>query len=100
MSQRSFDTPDYEPNELPAPDRWSDAQLAAYEQLEADLNARILEVTMTIRKEFTELSKFIEEMPVTVPDKKNPTITLNSLKDYYDSLCGMLNKYREEHGNK
>ena len=91
------DAHDAEPNELPATDTWSDAQLATYTQIEADLNAKILEVTMSIRQEFPELSKFIEEMPVTVPDKKDPAVTLTNLKGYHESLGLMLNKYRKDH---
>ncbi len=100
MIKKSSDTEGSKPNELPATDQWTDDQLAAYGQIEADMNAKILEVTMTIRREFPELSKFIEEMPVTVPDKKNPSVTLNNLKGYYESLSGMLHIYREEHGSK
>jgi hypothetical protein len=100
MSTTSFNPQDAEPNELPTTDTWSEAQLATYNQIEADLNAKILAVTMTIRQEFPELSKFIEEMPVTVPDKTNPTITLSNLKGYYESLCGILNRYLEDHGKK
>ncbi len=91
---------DTEPNEMPSTDAWSEAQLATYNQIEADLNAKILAVTMTIRQEFPELSKFIEEMPATVPDKTNPTVTLSNLKGYYESLCGILNRYLEDHGKK
>ena len=36
---------------------------------EAELNADILKVTMTIKDEYPELSKYISEMPVTVPNE-------------------------------
>ena len=64
---------------------------------EADLNAKILKITMTIMDQYPELSKYLEEMPVTIPNKKNPDITLNNLKTYYESLSLMLNKYKSEH---
>ena len=64
---------------------------------EHELNSKILKITMTIKDQYPELSKYIEEMPVTIPDEKNPEITLKNLKAYYDSLNSMLNKYILEH---
>lgn len=61
------------------------------------LNSKILEITMTIRNQYPELSKFIEEMSMTIPDEKNPEITLKNLQSYYDSLKAMLDKYILEH---
>jgi hypothetical protein len=69
------------------------------EDAEADLNSKILKITMTIMDQYPELSKYIEEMPVTIPNEKNPDITLNNLKTYYESLSLMLNKYKIEHPN-
>lgn len=34
---------------------------------------------MTIKDQHPELSKYIEEMPVTIPNEKHPEITLKSL---------------------
>lgn len=64
---------------------------------EADLNSKILKITMTIMDQYPELSKYIEEMPVTIPNENNPEITLSNLKAYYESLSLMLNKYKTEH---
>jgi len=64
---------------------------------EADLNSKILKITLTISEQYPELSNFIEEMPVTIPNVKNPDITLKNLKTYYESLSLMLNKYKSEH---
>jgi hypothetical protein len=66
----------------------------AYEDIEKDLNARILKVTMKIKDHYPELSKYLDEMPVTVPSEKDPEITLNNLKTYYESLNSLLNKYK------
>jgi hypothetical protein len=66
-------------------------------ETEKELNAKILKVTMTIRTEFPELSKYLEEMQVTIPDEKNPEVTIKKLKTYYDSLNAMLGKYILEH---
>ena len=72
------------------------------EDAEADLNSKILKITMTIMEQYPELSKYLEEMPVTIPHESNPEITknkLNNLKAYYESLSLMLNKYKMEHPN-
>jgi len=66
------------------------------EDAEADLNSKILKITLTIMEQYPELSKYIEEMPVTIPNDKNPEITLSNLKTYYESLSLMLNKYKKE----
>lgn len=67
------------------------------EDAEADLNEKILKITMTIMEQYPELSKYIEEMPVTIPNDNNPEIKLGNLKTYYESLSVMLNKYKTEH---
>ena len=64
---------------------------------EEELNADILRITMAIKSQFPELSKYIEEMPVTMPDAKSPEITLRNLKEYYDSLESILKKYVPNH---
>ena len=67
------------------------------EDAEKNLNAKILKITMTIMEQYPELSKYIEEMPVTIPNEKIPEITLDNLKAYFESLNTMLNKYKTEH---
>lgn len=66
-------------------------------EAEKELNSRILQITMKIKDKYPELSKYIEEMPVTIPDEKHPEITLQNLKIYNDSLNSILNKYILEH---
>ena len=61
------------------------------------MNSKILKITMTIMDQYPELSKYIEEMPVTIPNENNPEITQSNLKLYYESLSLMLNKYKTEH---
>lgn len=60
-------------------------------------NEKILNITMTIRTKYPELSKYIEEMPVTIPDVKHPIITKSALESYYESLDALLLKYIAEH---
>jgi hypothetical protein len=68
-----------------------------YEQIEKDLNSRILEITMKIKDHYPELSQYLEEMPVTVPSENDPEITLNQLRSYYESLNSLLNKYKVDY---
>ena len=67
------------------------------EDPEKDLNSKILKITMTINDHYPELSKYLDEMPVTIPNEKNPEMTLKNLSQYYESLNSMLNKYSLEH---
>lgn len=62
-------------------------------ETESELNVKILKLTMAIRNDFPELSKYLEEMPVTIPNEKNPEITVETLRAYYDSLKTMVGKY-------
>lgn len=64
---------------------------------EKDWNSKILDITLRIKDQYPELTKYIEEMSVTIPDEKNPEISVTSLKTYYDSLNSALNKYILEH---
>jgi hypothetical protein len=52
---------------------------------------------MTIKDNYPELSKYLEEMPVTIPVEKDPEITLNQLRGYYESLYSLLNKYKVDY---
>ncbi|MDP1745587.1 MAG: hypothetical protein Q8L90_08420 [Bacteroidota bacterium] len=70
------------------------------QEAEKDLNSKILEITLKIKDQYPELSKYIEEMPVTIPDEKKPEITQKNLKAYYDSLNDVLSKYLLEHPNQ
>jgi hypothetical protein len=69
----------------------------AYDRLEKELNAKILRVTMKIKDQYPELSKYLDEMPVTVPSEKDPEITLSHLQTYYESLNSLLNKYKADY---
>jgi hypothetical protein len=66
-------------------------------ETEAYLTKEILTITLMIGKKYPELSKYIEEMPITIPDEKNPEITRKNLKAYYSSLEAIIAKYILEH---
>jgi hypothetical protein len=63
---------------------------------EKELNAAILQKTLMIQEKFPELSKYIEEMPITIPTS-NPEINLKQLTDYCNSLDNLMEKYAENH---
>jgi hypothetical protein len=63
---------------------------------EKEINAAILKKTLMIQEKFPELSKYIEEMPITIP-VNNPVVNLKVLTDYYNSLDNLIEKYAENH---
>ena len=66
-------------------------------QSEKELNAKILEITLLIQDKYPELSKYLSEMSVSIPDEKNPEIDAENLQKYYESLDQLLKKYILEH---
>lgn len=71
-----------------------------YQDTEKDLNAKILKITLMIKEQFPELSKYLEEMPVTLPDHENPEVELENLKKYFSSLSAILDRYKLEHTDR
>ncbi len=61
-----------------------------------DLNKKIIAITMRIQKEFPELSKYLNEMPVTIPIDQSPEIDAKKLNNYYESLFKFLKSYKLE----
>ena len=66
---------------------------AEFTKAELILNAKILKVTMTIREHYPELIKYLEEVTDTIPNKKDPDITLKNLNAYCETLQSMLHEY-------
>lgn len=64
---------------------------------EKELMADISKLTTTIRSEFPELIKFLNEMPETIPNVVSPEITRESLEEYFNSLENLLLKYAPNH---
>jgi hypothetical protein len=64
---------------------------------EKELNENILKITATIRNEFPELMKFLNEMPQTIPNEKSPEINNKTLEEYFNSLKELLIKYAPNH---
>ena len=67
---------------------------------EDDLNQEIIAITMLIQKKHPELSKYLTEMPLTIPDLKSPETDAENLQKYYNSLKALLSKYELELNQK
>ncbi len=67
---------------------------------EMDWNQDILRITMEIDQKFPELTKYINEIPVKIPEKDNKRINTKNLEDYYFSLVDIVNKYSKTHTGK
>lgn len=63
---------------------------------EKEIEDAILNITMKIKTEYPELSKYLDEMPITIPDSKNPEINTKNLQDYYNSLESLIKKYNSK----
>jgi hypothetical protein len=59
------------------------------------LNEDILKITLKIQNEYPEISVYLNEMPVTIPNVSSPKINGNALSEYYESLKILLNDYNE-----
>jgi len=62
-------------------------------ETEDKLNKQILKSTGNIQDNYPELTKFVDEMTITIPDKGTPEINASTLKNYNDSLLAMTTKY-------
>jgi hypothetical protein len=66
-------------------------------ETEEDINAKILKITMVIQENYPELSKYLNEMPITIPIDSNPKMNVKNLEKYYDSLVILFRNYVAEH---
>lgn len=64
---------------------------------EKELYTAILKITMKIKIQYPELSIYISEMPVTIPNVENPEINCEVLQEYYNSLRILLKDYIDNH---
>lgn len=64
---------------------------------EKEITEAIAKLTIEIREKYPEISKYINEMPVTNPDMEHPRVNVELLNDYYETLRSMLDKYAAEH---
>ena len=59
---------------------------------ETELNAKIMATLLEIREKKPERYKFLNEMPVTIPNVNHPEINTKILEDYLESLEMILSK--------
>ena len=62
-----------------------------------NLNKEIIELSMTIQQKYPELSDYLAEMTITIPNIEKPQINIENLNDYYDSLTSLLDNYIFQH---
>ena len=67
---------------------------------EKEINEKIMTITMKIQKDYPELSKYLNELPVTIPIESDPEINTRVLTDYYESLVKLLSTYELEMAQK
>lgn len=65
--------------------------------IEQKINADILKITMLIREDYPELSKYLNEMMITIPDVPSPKMNQKVLQEYYNSLDALLENYIPNH---
>lgn len=62
-----------------------------------NLYKEIIELSMTIQQKYPELSDYLAEMTITIPNIEKPQINIENLNDYYDSLTSLLDNYIFQH---
>lgn len=55
----------------------------------------ISHLTKTIETNYPEIYQFLDENPITIPSKSNPSIDIKILQDYLDSLKQLLKQHVE-----
>ncbi|MEO9477741.1 MAG: hypothetical protein ABJG41_19500 [Cyclobacteriaceae bacterium] len=55
-----------------------------------ELINKITKQTQLIREEHSELSKLLDEMPLTMPNEDDPQMTIEKLEEYYEALRLMV----------
>lgn len=66
-------------------------------ETEEAINAKIFKVTMVIQENYPELSKYLNEMPITIPIDSRPEVSVQHLQKYYDTLVSLFRNYVAEH---
>ncbi|QYA27073.1 hypothetical protein G3I01_16745 [Gramella sp. MT6] len=63
------------------------------------LSTKILEqinkLTLKLETDYPELYSFIDEEPITIPSFEHPDITNKVLKEYLESLKGLIRSHKE-----
>ncbi|MBK8627628.1 MAG: hypothetical protein IPN86_19300 [Saprospiraceae bacterium] len=57
----------------------------------------IIRITTEIKTNYPELSKYVDEMPVSLNSINAEDKSPNNMKEYYESLEMLIKKYKETH---
>ncbi len=57
----------------------------------------IIRIIAKIRDEYPELSKYVEDMPVSLNQNNAPDKSPNNMQEYYESLEMLIKNYQETH---
>ncbi len=72
---------------------YQDNSIFSENEEEAAMNKKILDLTLKIKAENPELSKYIDEIPVSIPNEETAEIMASNLKAYYETLSSILANY-------
>ena len=56
-----------------------------------DWNEKIMKLIDKLKFDHPELITFLDEIPMTIPNKTDPQIDINILKEYYQTLLNLEN---------
>lgn len=60
---------------------------------EQELNAEIMTLTEQIKRQYPEVYRNLNEMPITIPDMATPEVKAKHLKDYVQSLKTLIDTH-------
>lgn len=69
-------------------------------ETEKEWNEKILKITLKIRSDYPELTKYLEELPTTIPNREEPMVTLGRLRAYHETLDSLVKKYSSSEAKK
>ena len=75
-------------------------QCADFTPSEKALNMKIMKKIMMIRENYHELTKYLSEMPITIPCHETPEVREKQLEEYLESLDHLVENYNKENGGK
>lgn len=64
---------------------------------EQEINEKINQMMNKVRDKHPELIQFIDEIPITIPNKENPEVNLKALESYYNTIREILDRYAQTH---
>ena len=64
-----------------------------------ELINEINKLTSTIEQEYPGLYQFLDEMPISIPNRNHPNVDTKILCDYLESLNQLLKHHIESHQN-